>query len=477
MSRSFSFFSFALICYLSIHQHLLSASQFEGFDAEDDDVSDDSSDLHHSLPPPTITQSHSSLPDPEPSSDDSNSDLIPESDPKPETDSKNPSSMPFDFWDEDEFEGLPVEIATAQTLESPLIVENTTEKVDPETASIAKDTTVPMKKKKSYIVEITCVCFLITLGINYFVGKRENERLALAWAAKFASKDTIFQKNFSLLGVGEGEESPLLLKEALNVFKFYASGRRYCHGLLATMELKSRHDLISRVFNLVVPCKDEITFEVYMNEESMDHVVFAMARKKAAKTMQKDVKDLQRFAGIVSPPAGRKWVSEELAVISESKEVAGDMITDTVLDQVFGDKAMEKHGRNFMSMHISDQHTGKHKKMMLFKFSLPDAKHMDEIVRLVALIPYYIDLVGRYRLSSQARNKTESGRQKAAEEAYKELQNARQEALQKKKAERKKMMEEAEAKLSAEVLRKKEVKERARQVKKAMPKVKMSRGH
>ncbi|KAF8111944.1 hypothetical protein N665_0070s0014 [Sinapis alba] len=469
MTRSLSFFCLTLILCLSFHQHLLSASQFEGFDAEEDDASDDSSDLHHSLPMPTITQS---LPDPQPSSDDSTSDLIPDSDPEPQPD---PSSPPFDFWDEDEFEGLPVEI---ETIDSPLTAANATETVDPNTNSTTQDTTVPsMKKKKSYAIEIGCVCFLIALGINYFVGKRENESLALAWAAKFASKDTIFHKNFSLLGVGDGVESPLLLKEALNVFKFYASGRRYCHGLLATMELKSRHDLISRVFNFVVPCKDEITFEVYMNEETMDHVVFAMAKKKAAKTMQKEVKDLQRFAGIVSPPAGRKWVSEELSVISESKEVAGDMITDTVLEQVFGDKAMEKYGKNFMSMHISDQHPGKHRKMMLFKFSLPDAKHMDDIVRLVALIPYYIDLVGRYRLSSQARNKTETGRQKAAEEAHKELQNARQEALQKKKAERKKLMEEAEAKLSAEVIRKKEVKERARQVKKAMPKVKMSRGH
>ncbi|KAG7537316.1 hypothetical protein ISN44_As13g012180 [Arabidopsis suecica] len=483
MSRSFSF---ALIFYLFLHYHIIVASQFEGFDAEEDDVSDDSSHLlHHSLPPPLLTQSHSSLsdlelePEPESSSAESNSDLISESDPEHESDSRTPSSTPFEYWDEDEFEGLPIEI---ETLESPLIAENATH-ADPKTLDLKtssetqEDTNDQTKKKKSYAVEIACVGFLIALAINYFVGKRENESLALAWAAKFASKDTIFQKNFSLLGVSEGEDSPLLLKEALNVFKFYASGRRYCHGLLATMELKSRHDLISRMFNLVVPCKDEITFEVYMNEDTMDHVVFAMARKKAAKTMQKEMRDLQRFAGIVSPPAGRKWVSEELAVISESKEVAADMITDTVLDQVFGDKAVDKYGKNFMSMHISDQHPGKHKKMMLFKFSLPDAKHMDEIVRLVALIPYYIDLVGRYRLSSQARNKTESGRQKAAEEAHKELQNARQEALQKKKAEKKKMMEEAEAKLSAEVIRKKEAKERARQVKKAVPKMKMSRSH
>jgi hypothetical protein len=157
-------------------------------------------------------------------------------------------------------------------------------------------------------------------------------------------------------------------------------------------------------------------------------------------------------------------------------------------------------------MHFSDQHPGTHKKMLLFKFALPDANNMDDMVRLVALVPYYIDLIGRYKLSSQvchliamfcnltkqklsrnsfellfvqlqARSKTEGTRVKAAQEAYKELQNVRQEALQKKKAEKKKMMEEAEAKLGAEVIRKKEAKERARQMKKGMPKVKMTRAH
>jgi hypothetical protein len=128
-------------------------------------------------------------------------------------------------------------------------------------------------------------------------------------------------------------------------------------------------------------------------------------------------------------------------------------------------------------MHFSDQHPGKHRKMLLFKFALPDIKHMDDMVRLIALIPYYIDLIGRYKLSSQARNKTDGARQKAAQEAYKELENVRQEALQRKKAEKKKILEEAQAKLSSEALRKKEAKERARQMKKSMPKVKMSRGH
>lgn len=69
--------------------------------------------------------------------------------------------------------------------------------------------------------------------------------------------------------------------------------------------------------------------------------------------------------------------------------------------QVFGEKAFEKYGKGFISMHFSDQQLGTHKKMLLFKFALPDAKNMADMTRLVALIPYYIDLIGRYKLSSQ----------------------------------------------------------------------------
>jgi predicted aminopeptidase len=105
--------------------------------------------------------------------------------------------------------------------------------------------------------------------------------------------------------------------------------------MLATMEMRARHDLLSKFVELVFPRKDTITFEVVMNEDAMDHVVLAVARKKAAKTMQKEERDLQRFANVLtSAPAGRKWVSDELAVVAESKEVAGDMITEAVLDQV-----------------------------------------------------------------------------------------------------------------------------------------------
>ncbi|KAK5837406.1 hypothetical protein PVK06_013216 [Gossypium arboreum] len=298
-------------------------SHFEGFDSEDDDTVEEEPFDPHPVKSPPLTQSES-----QPSLDP-DLNTVPTSDPSSQSDLQKPSTTTFEYWDEDEFEGLPVEQPQSEP-------SKTTENAppndpDPKTASRPGNVS---GSNKSFTVEIICGVFLIAFMINYFIGKHENENIALAWAAKFATKGSIFEKNFSLLGIGEGEDSPLLLKEGPNVFKFYASGRRYCQGLLATMELKSRHDLISRLFNLVVPCKDEITFEVYMNEEAMDQVVFALAKKKAAKGMQKEVRDLQRFAGLVANPSGRKWVVDELSVISESKEVAGDLITETVLEQV-----------------------------------------------------------------------------------------------------------------------------------------------
>ncbi len=37
------------------------------------------------------------------------------------------------------------------------------------------------------------------------------------------------------------------------MFKFYASGRRHCLGLLATLELQPRQDALSTLYGLVSP--------------------------------------------------------------------------------------------------------------------------------------------------------------------------------------------------------------------------------
>jgi hypothetical protein len=311
------------------------AANFEGFDSDElpsaaavFEADDEDEGVDVDLPPPPPISLSTSAPSPPVTT------TVPN--PNPATPVPPKLTPAFDLWDEDEFEGIPVPEAVSSdefTSASEASPSDPSAETAAEAAPAAPRTRAELLR--AFSIEIACVSFLICFALNYFTGKKQNEAIALSWAAKFATRDSIFDKNFSLLGTGGGKDTPLLLKEGQDVFKFYASGRRFCQGMLATMEMRARHDLLSKLVDLVFPKKDSITFEVVMNDEAMDRVVLAVARKKAAKTMQKEERDLQRFAGVLtSAPAGRKWVAEELAVVAESKEVAGDMITDVVLDQV-----------------------------------------------------------------------------------------------------------------------------------------------
>ncbi|KAK1260434.1 hypothetical protein QJS04_geneDACA023774 [Acorus gramineus] len=48
------------------------------------------------------------------------------------------------------------------------------------------------------------------------------------------------------------------------------------------MELRTRHDLISSVYTAIVPggWMDTISFEVWMNDDAMDHVILGWRGRK-----------------------------------------------------------------------------------------------------------------------------------------------------------------------------------------------------
>ncbi|KAH9310688.1 hypothetical protein KI387_025723, partial [Taxus chinensis] len=155
-----------------------------------------------------------------------------------------------------------------------------------------------------------------------------------------------------------------------------------------------------------------------------------------AKNMHKVSMDLQYCVGLVTPPSNRKWGTEELIAISESREIASDLITDTVLDKVFVEKAFKKYGKGFVSLHFTYQNPlGSHRKTLTFKFTLLEANKMADMSLLITIVLYYIDLIGQYKLSTQAHNKVEATRAKVAKELYKAQWIALQEEIQRKKEE------------------------------------------
>jgi len=101
-----------------------------------------------------------------------------------------------------------------------------------------------------------------------------------------------FELQFAALGAYEGNETNKeggLLKDSHSCYKFYASGRRFCSGILCTLELRKRHNLFSLVLALfdLSTVRDTLTIEMPMNDEDMEPFVFAIVRKKEEKKNEK----------------------------------------------------------------------------------------------------------------------------------------------------------------------------------------------
>ena len=57
-----------------------------------------------------------------------------------------------------------------------------------------------------------------------------------------------------------------LLKESASKFKYYASGRRFVEGMLVTLDLRARQDIImGSLVNMLLPQDDIIDLEVSSN--------------------------------------------------------------------------------------------------------------------------------------------------------------------------------------------------------------------
>ena len=85
-----------------------------------------------------------------------------------------------------------------------------------------------------------------------------------------------------------GDSPALITKESASEFQLYASGRRFCQSLRATLNLVRRQDLASRLLQLLTPGDDELLVEVEMNEAAMPAVVLLVATPKQARQLLKE---------------------------------------------------------------------------------------------------------------------------------------------------------------------------------------------
>eukprot|EP00193_Tetraselmis_chui_P013432 CAMPEP_0177787980 /NCGR_PEP_ID=MMETSP0491_2-20121128/21835_1 /TAXON_ID=63592 /ORGANISM="Tetraselmis chuii, Strain PLY429" /LENGTH=457 /DNA_ID=CAMNT_0019309473 /DNA_START=276 /DNA_END=1649 /DNA_ORIENTATION=- len=302
---------------------------------------------------------------------------------------------------------------------------------------------------RKFWAEAAALAFLVIYVINFFIGKSKNEEIALAWANTFCTPGAIMERNFSLLGTGDTEEGEIMMKESHSLFKFYASGRRYCQGMLASLDLKRRQDLLSYLLHAVFPKDDTLEVEVYMNEACMPPLVMALGHTRQAREAFRGRKDVSQYAKLVSlRDRLPKFDADHFACYSESKDVAADLLL-SALDDVVVEDAWEAAGQYLQSVVVSSENAeGSHKKLIRIVYKLPPPKNLPALAKALSSLPAIIDAVGSYKMSAETKRRAEkefNTRQK--QEERQEIANKkRQEKLEAEKERMKKMTPEARAK-------------------------------
>lgn len=225
------------------------------------------------------------------------------------------------LWDEDEFEGFEA------NQEQPA-------------SSSSKDVSKPSRKpfgppnrrkrsiflkQDSYKWEMLGLIALVVYLLNIYWGKRQNEAIALSWIKAFVSKGSILEKNFSMVG-GVDQDEEVLMKESCAEFKLYASGRRYCQGVLITLFLRSRQDLLSMVFHLISPRPETLEVDVFMNDMDMGPMVCLLTSPKLAKSLVRENRDLDIYAREIGVKQIPNWPTEKVSVWTESPDFFYDLM-------------------------------------------------------------------------------------------------------------------------------------------------------
>lgn len=337
----------------------------------------------------------------------------------------------------------------------------------------------------SFYLEMLMIAGLGVYFLNFLAGKSKNSRLATAW---LSAHRELLETHFSIVGDdGTGKEPTMgvLMKESENVYALWCSGRSCVEGMLVELKLLKRQDLVNVLLRLFKPASDQIMITVTLDDKKMDKFVFAVAQKKAAARLHKDIYDLSQFTEKKSVEKFDLPPSYQL--LSESGEATSALLDKKVCQVLAKFEGIVEY------IHISDQFSGPKsqedtqpakpptaKPVLIFCFSVPGKgskskpSDMESLKPLLQLVFYCVDKVSRFQLSKEGRTKAEKKRQKVEELFMKAAHGQRQEAAQQRReekirADKERLMNEEDP----EKARKLEERESRREMKKKQPKMKM----
>jgi len=334
----------------------------------------------------------------------------------------------------------------------------------------------------NYYLEILMIIGIVVYFLNFFTGKSRNQKIANQW---FNSHINLLESQFSLVGDDgaqniEDIQEPMN-KDSENVFTFWCSGRICCEGMLVELKLLKRQDLVGVIANAIKPAYDQLHIRVDMNNDDMENFIFAIASKKSSLKLSKEIYDINTYCP-ERKAADKFDIPGSYFMFSEVHEVATSMM-DPKLIALF-----KKYPNVIETIHFSDQYSGpkptedqqpmelpKGKKVLIFVFNLIDVTQtgLEETEPLLQMVFYYISKVKKFKLSKEAKAKSDKNRSKVAENHWRSIHAAKAEkAAEERERKRRELKERIKEIEDPEKQRKMEEKENKREKKKMAPKMK-----
>lgn len=289
------------------------------------------------------------------------------------------------------------------------------------------------------------IAVVLAFVINFLAGDAINRRMARDFERAFLSDRAagVFHREFAEVGA-PGARGPsrgsLLSREAPDEYTLYATGRRFVDAVTVTLRLKKRNDLYSAAYDLLRPGEldpDRVVVECAMREGVVQPgTVFAVGDKAAVATLERNAgkRDVARLCGSHAPrdATGRRALAVGVTLKAESPELADDILTETALAAALGESAFAgPAGRYLETIHCAEEASGKgvgnssdSRAVLRFTCRHPGADAGAEGVAealgsLFELVPHFIDVVGRVRLTAAQREKANKARKRREEEDFK----------------------------------------------------------
>lgn len=247
----------------------------------------------------------------------------------------------------------------------------------------------------TFLPEVLIGVFMICYCGNIYFGRKANDAIALAFQSEFCLEDSLLERNFSQVGPRLAGSEDVLLRESMNKYSIYATGRRYCKGFTATLDLKRRQDLVFLANYLVNPAEDILDIEIPMNENDMEPMVLLIAKPKLAKQMVKSLPDVKAFSQQTHVGKDRlpSFATDKLSVYSESQALFYDLMTERAIELLFSRTAFSAASQYFRYLHFSTENPeGSIRCSLRFSFVLPTQDQLQDLTKCLTAVLYFIDV-------------------------------------------------------------------------------------